>query len=257
MKKWQLDFASIRLVPSNADSLLARLQAHEYRSAMLLRRIMPWLVSGACHAARSEVHHHVMSQHSLFFQGNDVEVGLLADRLGYRIGHIMFDVPTTVPSTTKAWLRQRLAWAGGEVRLFVANPQIALHHPFWWFYGAVVTIGGLPLRWEGLLVLGWAIVGVPATYMVLLLYLHRGHWNWPLLLMPFYSAFSSLVVTPIGLYYYVRMAVADRNMGLIRTHRVKVVDGDRFVAVVAQSAGTTAADQETWMVDPSLTRHDA
>ena len=220
----RLDFCSVRLIPSNDDSLLARLQVHEYRQAMLLRRIMPWLVSGACHAARSDVHRQVMQQHSLFFQGNDVEVGLLADKLGYRVGHIAFDVPTTVPSTLKPWMRQRLAWAGGEVRLFLANPQLMIRHPFWWAYGALVTIGGFPLRWEGLVTGGYFLFAIPSIYALLLLYVHRGHWNWLIFLMPFYSAFSSLVLTPVGLYYYVRMAWADKNAGLIRCHRVEPED---------------------------------
>jgi len=64
-----LDLASVRLLPSNRGSLLARLQVHEYRMAMRMRRVYPWLVSGACHVARTSVHRAVMLRHSLFFQG--------------------------------------------------------------------------------------------------------------------------------------------------------------------------------------------
>jgi cellulose synthase/poly-beta-1,6-N-acetylglucosamine synthase-like glycosyltransferase len=219
MASQNVDFASVRLVPSNADTLLARLQGHEYAMAMLLRRIMPWMVSGACHAARRHVHKRVMAKHSLFFQGNDIEVGLLADRLGYTVGHVPFDVPTTVPATLKPWLRQRLAWAGGEVRLFVANPQIMLRHPFFWAYGALISLGGLPLRWYGIAHLGWILPTIPVLYVAILSYLQRGRWNWLILLMPFYAAVSSLLLTPIGLVYYVKMAIADKNAGLIRIRR--------------------------------------
>jgi cellulose synthase/poly-beta-1,6-N-acetylglucosamine synthase-like glycosyltransferase len=214
-----LDLASIRLVPSNGGSLLARLQRHEYHLAMLLRQFLPWLVSGACHAARTEVHRDVMSRHSLFFQGNDVELGVLADSLGYRVGHIPFEVPTTVPDTLGPWLRQRLAWAGGEVRLFVANPQIAWRHPLFWTYGALVAIVGSAFRWNSTLSPGWSLLSVVAIYLALALYLHPDGRDRYLLLLPFYAAFTSLVITPLGLIWYVKMAWADRNVGLIRRSR--------------------------------------
>jgi cellulose synthase/poly-beta-1,6-N-acetylglucosamine synthase-like glycosyltransferase len=214
-----LDLASVRLVPSNSETLLARLQQHEYYRAMLLRRIMPWLVSGACHAARREAHARIMAQHSLFFQGNDVEVGLLGSAFGYQIGHIPVDVPTTVPSHFKPWIRQRLAWSGGEVRLFLANPQIAFRHPAFWGYGAIVAILLFPARWLALISPGWPLVGALAAYALMTLLLHRGHIDRYLLLLPFYAAFSSLILTPLGLLYYVKMALADRNLGLIRINR--------------------------------------
>ena len=136
-----LDVASIRLVPSNQhESLLTRFQAHEYRLAMQLRIIAPWLLSGACHAARTSALRQIMDNHSLFFQGNDVEAGVLADAMGFRVGHVPFEVPTAVPNTVKAWWRQHVAWAGGEFRLFVVNARIGVRHPFFWCYGLVVTL---------------------------------------------------------------------------------------------------------------------
>jgi len=211
-----LDLASIRLVPSNLTTGLARIQAHEYRMAMMLRRILPWLVSGACHAARAEVHRAVMNRHSLFFQGNDVELGVLAEALGYHVGHVPFEVPTTVPETLRPWFRQRLAWAGGEVRLFVMNPQLALKHPIFWTYGCIIAIAAFPFRWNALAHAGLVIGVVLAAYTGLCLFLHRGHWDRWLLVLPLYAALSSLVLTPLGLIWYVRMAVSDRNLGLIR-----------------------------------------
>ena len=81
----------MRLVPANRNaSFLTRLQAHEYRFAMHMRTVVPWLVSGACHVARTDVHREVMSGHSLFFQGTDIEVGVLATALGFDVGHIRY-----------------------------------------------------------------------------------------------------------------------------------------------------------------------
>ncbi len=214
-----LDVASVPLVPSHPRNGLARLQVHEYRAAMLLRRAVPWLVSGAFHAARTTAYRDIMSRHSLFFQGNDVEVGVLAQRLGYQVGHVVFPVLTSVPATARGWWRQRLAWAGGEVRLYVVNPQIALRHPFMWLYGLVVVLAALPLRWASIASGSAVLLVVAALYLGFVLLLHRAHidrWLW---LVPLYAAVTSLVLTPLGLWMYVRMAVRDRNAGLIRTRR--------------------------------------
>ena len=72
---------------------------------------------------------------------------MIADLLGYRVGHIPFLVPTTVPTTLRAWFRQRFAWAGGEFRLFIVNWKLVRHHPFMWTYGVAVMFATLPLRW--------------------------------------------------------------------------------------------------------------
>jgi cellulose synthase/poly-beta-1,6-N-acetylglucosamine synthase-like glycosyltransferase len=89
-----------------------------------------------------------MKRHSLFFQGNDVEVGLLAeDELSYVVGHIDFEVETDVPETPKSWWRQRYAWAGGEWRLAITNIRFAKNHPFLFLYVTGVSLAMCPLRW--------------------------------------------------------------------------------------------------------------
>jgi hypothetical protein len=213
-----LDLASIRLVPSNRrESLLTRLQAHEYRLAMKLRVIAPWLVSGACHAARTTALRDVMNNHSLFFQGNDVETGVLAEAMGFHVGHVPFEVPTRVPNTVASWWRQHLAWSGGEFRLFVINAHVGLRHPYFWLYGLVVTLALAPLRLFALTnghhlpVLG----GVLALYILLSCYLHWQHRDYALLLLPFYAAFISLVLVPLGALSYLHMAHHSHNAGRI------------------------------------------
>jgi len=108
------DLVSVRVIPSNTESWLGKIQAHEYRMAMRLRTSMPWMVSGACHAGKRVSHRRIMNLHTLFFQGNDVELGVIASGLGMKVGHALFDVPTEVPSSLHAWWRQRYAWSGGS-----------------------------------------------------------------------------------------------------------------------------------------------
>ena len=57
-----------------------------------------------------------------------------------------------VPVNYGPWFRQRLARGQqGGVRLFLANPQIAIRHPLFWVYGTLLVILASPLRWESVL----------------------------------------------------------------------------------------------------------
>lgn len=218
LEEGAFDVASIRLEAQNQDNLLERLQGHEYRTAMRLRVLMPWLVSGACHVLRTKVHREIMQAHSTFFQGNDVEVGVLGDALGYRVGHVPFVVPTIVPSTFKAWFRQRLAWSGGEVRLFVVNLYLARRHPTLFLYG-FLSLVTTPVRWYLVLNPTWAVAMAFVTYIGTFTWVNRRNIDLALVLMPFYIMFVSLVVVPLGVHTYVKMAWADRKIGVIRRSR--------------------------------------
>lgn len=224
------DLASIRLVPQSEGPMLVQLQRHEYRQSMRMRLIVPWLLSGACHVGTSDALRHIMQCHSMFFQGNDVEAGLLGKALGYRITHVPFEVNTTVPSTWRAWWRQRLAWSGGEFRLFIANFRYILKFPFLWTYGALITIAMVSLRW-------WAIASptvllavAAVLYSAAVFWLHWEHRNRWILLMPLYSLFSSLVLTPLGLIWYFVMAIPERNFGIIRPTESNAPTDPRNVA---------------------------
>ena len=215
-----LDIASVRIMPGNrGESVLTRLQYFEYWLAMQIRFIAPWLVSGACQVARTPVLRDVMSRHSLFFQGNDVEIGLLSEARGYRIGHIAFEISSDVPATFIPWLRQRLAWAGGQFRLFIVNVRFGRRHPFLWFYGAGVAMVGLAFRWQIIASpprpLLWAAAGGYAA-LVVYLYLRRGGGNGWVIAMPFYVLFSSFFILPLGPIWYVKMSMEHHNWGVIR-----------------------------------------
>lgn len=219
----RFDLASVRLVPGNPyESLLTRCQQLEYQLSMQIRIIAPWMVSGACHVARTPVLREVMMHHSLFFQGNDVETGLLAEELGYRVGHIPFPIFTDVPARLRPWVRQRLAWAGGQFRLFIINFRFIRRHPFFWFYGSLLAFAGAAFRWQAFERPGYQLITAGAAYTVLVLYLYiRGEGpRWQVLLMPAYLFVTSLVLAPLGAVCYARMVLADGNWGIIRHKRV-------------------------------------
>lgn len=213
------DFASIDLVPQEHGGMLVQLQRHEYRQSMRMRFLLPWMLSGACHVGKTTVFREIMRRHSLFFQGNDVEAGLLGDQLGYTSVHLPFKVATEVPSSFSAWWRQRIAWSGGEFRLFITNIRYCLKHPWLWLYGGFITIALSGARWYFLLDPVWALLAVVVLYYVAVLYIHWHTRNWWLLLLPIYSLFNSLIVTPVGVVWYFVMAIPERNFGVIRTKR--------------------------------------
>lgn len=210
------DIASVRVVASNGGlNWLTKLQRFEYRTAMNLRHVVPWLISGACQISKTNVMSDIMNRHSLFFQGEDAEIGLLAKRLRYKVVHIPFEVHTALPSTPKAWLRQRLAWAGGEFRLFIMNFKFILEHPFFWTYGAFIVILGFPLRYLALTSSSEILAAMLGLYILLVFSIHWRYKNGWLLFMPLYMLMTSFVLVPLGLIWYVLMAVKDRNLGII------------------------------------------
>lgn len=213
------DFASIDLVPQEHGGVLVQLQRHEYRQSMRLRFLLPWMLSGACHVAKTDVLRQIMLRHSLFFQGNDVEAGLLGDQLGYRAVHLAFPVDTEVPSRLKPWWRQRIAWSGGEFRLFLMNARYALKHPFLWIYGGIIAILMVGLRWWTIVDPSWILLGVLALYYLSVIWIHWRTRNWWLLLLPLYTLCNSLILAPIGIVWYFVMAIPESNFGIIRTTR--------------------------------------
>ncbi|MGH9121740.1 MAG: glycosyltransferase family 2 protein, partial [Acidimicrobiales bacterium] len=214
-----LDVASVRLTPANRDTFLSRLQAHEYRMSMRLRRIMPWMVSGGCHVLRTDVHREIMARHSLFFQGNDVELGLIATALRMKVGFIPFEVPTKVPATLRPWLRQRKAWAGGEFRVMVVNLRLSIRHPWLSIYGGVVMFGLLPFRWYFVVHPTMALLAVLGVYMFVNDLANWRHKDLALVAYPFYSLAYSMVILPIGIYTYFKMSFTHHNFGIIRPFR--------------------------------------
>ena len=229
------DIASIELVPQSAGRGLVQLQRHEYRLAMRLRYLMPWLLSGACHVGKASALRRVMEQHSLFFQGNDVETGVIGERLGYRMTHIPFAVQTEVPSTWSSWWRQRLAWAGGEFRLYVVNIRFGRWHPYFWIYGTVFLFAFFFLRWAAILQPGWSLLAAGLLYFGMVYAVHWKHRNRWLLLMPFYTLVTSLILLPLGVGWYFAMSIPERNFGLIRFRR------QRYDAAAAGQSRMTAA----------------
>jgi hypothetical protein len=65
---------------------------------MRSRLIYPWLTSGAGMVGKRDVLVSIMNNHSLFFNGGDIEIGKLDDMMGYKVGYIPMVFYTDVPA---------------------------------------------------------------------------------------------------------------------------------------------------------------
>jgi hypothetical protein len=212
-----LDIASLRCEVANPQTIVEKLQAFEYSLAMDNRQIDPWLTSGACNLGRRQVYQHVFSQHSNFFAGGDIEIGKLAQVMGYKVGHIDFTFYTQAPKTIKAWFKQRIIWFSGGVRHHLANSaSYSWHHFFIFFYNTLVIYLLWPLRWIEL-------VNFPATFVALIIVswmytfilVGRKKWQPYLLLLPAYAFTQSMVIIPIGVFFYVKLVYKQRSFGFL------------------------------------------
>jgi len=222
-----IDVASVVLAPSGQDSLLERLQVVEYTLAMRTRRVWNWLLSGGCHAATTTAYRDIMDHHSTFFQGNDVEAGLLAQQLGYRCGHILFTARTDTPARCRDWWRQRYAWAGGEFRLLVINAATVIGHPLFFCYGTIFVMAMWVLRVLTVITHPAIVAVVYLLYAIILAVLTAGvapvgrtrrritDTAVVVAVFPLYALVSSLILVGLSPVSYGYQAITHRNIGRI------------------------------------------
>lgn len=216
-KAGEYDLASVRILPSRSDTLAEHIQQVEYRLSMDARKVYPWLTSGACMVARTDVLQHALQNHSHFFQGGDIEIGKLTRMLGYNVGHLQTEFRTDVPSSTRAWFRQRVAWSSGDFRHAIVNgTTYSWRHPAFFLYFTVVVYGMLPLRIWTAVTHPIVIPAVIVVYWLLLLAFRWEYRGWQLLVLPFFGLLNALVITPLGIFVYFQTVWRQRNAGFIR-----------------------------------------
>ncbi len=217
MEEKKFDLASVRVLASKADTMMEKLQSVEYELAMDARKIYPWLTSGAAMIAKTGVMKEIMGHHSLFFSGGDIEIGKLAKMAGYKVGHIAFTFYTDVPRTFRAWFRQRVVWFGGGFRHAVINAhQYSWKHPLFYFYNTILVYALAPIRWYEAVKRPVIIPIVIFLYWFLILAFHWRRARLFYLIFPFYALFQVMVLVPLGMYAYFKMAFTTENTGMIK-----------------------------------------
>lgn len=216
MEEQAFDISSVKVLPTKRDTLIQKLQGVEYDVAMQARLIYPWLTSGAGMVAKRSVMTEIMKNHSLFFNGGDIEIGKLADMMGYKVGHLPMTFFTDVPATVPKWIKQRFSWMCGCFRHAIINWRHNLNYPFHFIYFSFMIyflffakIKEMFFHWYMLpLVIGlYAIITYLANWKV------RSKW---MLIFPFYALFQILVILWAGIWRYLVTVKRTANLGVIR-----------------------------------------
>lgn len=216
MEENNFDIASVKVLPSRRVTPAECLQGVEYDIAMQARLIYPWLTSGAGMVALREVMISIMKNHSLFFNGGDVEIGRLADMMGYKVGHIPMVFYTDVPVTFSAWVKQRFSWMCGMFRHSIINLDHNLKHPFHFVYYTFIIYFLIPFKILDM-------VSRPAMFPVILgiymLITYFANWKvrskW-MVFFPLYALFQVLVIIWFGAFRYFKTVLISGNVGKIK-----------------------------------------
>ena len=115
------DLCSVKITVSRRETLIEKLQAVEYDMSMLGRHNRAWMTSGACMIARTSALRGILSSHSFWFPGEDIETGVIAKHFRLAVRHVDMRFYTDAPETFRAWLRQRKMWWSGSFRMAFVN----------------------------------------------------------------------------------------------------------------------------------------
>lgn len=226
------DIASVKVLPSKRRNVMENLQGVEYDIAMQARLIYPWLTSGAGMIAKREVMISIMKNHSLFFNGGDVEIGRLADMMGYKVGHIPIIFYTDVPTTFKTWVKQRFSWMCGMFRHSIINFDHNLKHPFHFIYYTFMIYFLIPFKTIELLTKPLLIPGILVGYMIITIVANWRVRNKWMIIFPFYALFQIVVIIWFGAYRYISTVIKSKNIGKIHMrynpNNVTVFEFKRF-----------------------------
>ena len=211
------DVCSIKCAVRNRTNVATKLQALEYRMAMLSRHFRPWLTSGACFLARTEALRQIMARHSTWTPGEDIETGRAALALRMRIRHLDMVVYTDAPDSWRALFNQRRLWWAGAFRHWWINvDRNLLHLPvltsyyliaiwvswyfkFWTMLSPAAFVSSLPVVY-----LAYLFVTVTSNLQVI------SPW---MIVFPFYSLAQVVVMPPFGALKYLELARRRRRAG--------------------------------------------
>lgn len=229
MEENDFDIASVRVIPSRRETVMEHLQGIEYDIAMRGRLLYPWLTSGAGMIAKTRVMNAVLENHSLFFNGGDIEIGKLAHMMGFRVGHLPMVFYTDVPPTFVRWMNQRKSWMCGKFRHSIINIHHNLNYPFHFIYYSLILYFLYPFKvieaishphLLPLIIALYALVTCAANWKV------RSKW---MVIYPLYALFQVMISIWQGIWRYLVTVRRTGNLGRIRIiHRQNVWrSGDR------------------------------
>ena len=214
------DLCSIKCAVANRTNVVTKLQALEYRMAMLCRHFRPWLTSGACFLARTDALRQIMARHSNWTPGEDIETGRTALALRMRIRHLDMVVHTDAPDSWRALFNQRRLWWAGSFRHWWINlDRNLLHLPVLTSYYLLAIWVSWYLKWWTTLSPATFVASLPVVYAAYVFVTLTSNLQvaspW-MLLFPFYALAQVLVMPPFGAVKYFELARRRRCAGRYR-----------------------------------------
>ncbi|MGL4757969.1 MAG: glycosyltransferase [Patescibacteria group bacterium] len=218
-EKTQLDISSLKILPDRPFTISEKIQYIEYLIAMQIRHVLPHLTSGAAVIGKKETLKRIYARHSMYFQGGDIETGVIAKKMNFNVGYIPFEFLTQVPNNIAALSKQRVSWASGTFRIFVMNIfKIIKNHPWELFY----TLTFVYLLWYiklQNLILYFPLIFITTyiVYLIILCLITFNDFYISVVVAPIFSLLQSFLLFPIGLLVYFRRVFISHNFGWIRT----------------------------------------
>jgi cellulose synthase/poly-beta-1,6-N-acetylglucosamine synthase-like glycosyltransferase len=225
------DYASAKVLAKDPRRMIQHLQAAEYAMSMQARHFRPWMTSGACIMGRTEALRAVLAMHTHWWNGEDVEQGIIAKHYRMSVKHIDYHVYTDVPGTVRALFKQRKLWWAGSVRQTLVNVDQMVWFPAYIFYNLVLVYAGFLLR-------GRFLASSPLTFLValpltILVYVaitsiaNYKVWSRWFLIFPLYGLVQACVMPGVGVFVFARTAYQHRSSGryLIRWRRERWTTG--------------------------------
>jgi Glycosyl transferase family group 2 len=214
------DLCSIKCAVANRTNVVTKLQALEYRMAMLCRHFRPWLTSGACFLARTDALRQIMARHSNWTPGEDIETGRAALALRMRIRHLDMVVRTDAPDSWRALFDQRRLWWAGAFRHWWINvDRNLLHLPVMTSYYLIAIWASLYFKWWTTLNPAAVLSSLPLVYAAYLFVTVTSNLQvispW-MIVFPFYALAQVLVMPPLGALKYFELARRRRRAGRYR-----------------------------------------
>lgn len=214
------DLCSVKVEAENETTTAAKLQALEYRIAMLSRHYRPWLTSGACFIGKTASLRAIFDRHSLWTPGEDIETGRTALALRMRIRHLDLVVETDAPDTWRGLFKQRQLWWAGTFRHWWINmDRNALHLPALTGYYVSMIWVSLYFKWWTLLDGSQMVRALPLVFLAYVFATVVSNLQvlspW-MLVFPLYSTIQVLVMPALGAVRYVSLARSRGSLGRYR-----------------------------------------
>ena len=223
IRQGQADLASVKVRASRRRTVMEKLQAVEYDMAMLGRHLRPWMTSGACMIGRAAALRQILSRHSNWFPGEDIETGVIANHFRMRVRHVDFAVYTDVPETFRDWLNQRRMWWSGSFRMAFVNVDQTIRYPLTFFYTSGLVWLLCLAKWGELRSPAHVLYTLPFILLIYTGLCAASSWQvrsrW-MIAFPYYSIFQVLVLPPLGLLFYLKLWWQTRSLAPPGRYRI-------------------------------------